>query len=330
VVPSKPLVTAVSTFLNAETFLREAVDSVLGQTYENWELMLVDDGSSDESTAIARDYARLNPDRISYLEHPGHANRGQNASRNLGIRNGTGEYIAMLDSDDVWLPNKLEDQVALLSAEPKAAMVFGRTQVWFSWTGHPDDLGRDYLLPSYPKPNRLVSPPDLVRILLLDETPIAAGSILLRRSAYERVGGWVDEVRHMHEDYALYLKLFLEEPIFISDQCWDRYRQHPDSYTAVWFRENRPAHGPFSPRRLFSCRPDWLLLLTWYEGYLRRRGWERTDLWRLVQLRMYPERHPVRYLRSYGSRKARSALRRARRDGPRAIRARAGHLGKRS
>ena len=83
---SSPEVSVTIIFLDEERFLAEAVESVLAQSYTNWELLLVDDGSTDRSTEIARGYALANPDRIRYLEHPGHANRGMSASRNLGVR----------------------------------------------------------------------------------------------------------------------------------------------------------------------------------------------------------------------------------------------------
>src|SRR5919198_1004258 len=105
-----PLVSAIIIFLNAERFIQEAIESVFAQTYDAWELLLVDDGSTDGSTAIARRYAEQHPGKVRYLEHNGHQNRGKSASRNLAIRNCTGEYIAFLDADDVWLPRKLEQQ----------------------------------------------------------------------------------------------------------------------------------------------------------------------------------------------------------------------------
>ena len=84
-----PLVSVVMPFLDGIRFLPEAIDSVVTQTYPEWELLLVDDGSTDGSSALARDYARGRPDRIRYLEHAGHANRGKSTSRNLGIARGT-------------------------------------------------------------------------------------------------------------------------------------------------------------------------------------------------------------------------------------------------
>ena len=105
---NKPLVSCITIFFNAEKFFEEAIESVFVQTYKNWELLLVDDGSTDGSTTIARNYAEHYPEKVCYLEHEGHQNRGMSASRNLGIRHAKGDYVALLDADDIWLPQKLE------------------------------------------------------------------------------------------------------------------------------------------------------------------------------------------------------------------------------
>src|SRR6187431_518610 len=78
----KPLVTVIIVFLNAEKFIDEAIASVFAQSYSPWELLLVDDGSTDRSTAIARRYAQRHPNKVRYLEHSGHRNRGISASQN--------------------------------------------------------------------------------------------------------------------------------------------------------------------------------------------------------------------------------------------------------
>src|SRR5213594_1272983 len=140
-----PLVSVVIIFLDAGRFLEEAIESVFAQTYEEWELLLVDDGSTDKSRSIAERYVVQYPAKVRCLEHEGHQNRGMSASRNLGIAHTKGEYIAFLDADDVWLPHKLEQQVAIMDSQPAAAMVYGATQYWHSWTGNPEDLGRDRL-----------------------------------------------------------------------------------------------------------------------------------------------------------------------------------------
>ena len=137
ITPPRPQVSVVVPFWNASTFLEEAIASVLAQTFESWELLLVDDGSSDGSTEIAKGHAERLPGRIRYLEHEGHANRGVAASRNFGVRHATGQYIAFLDADDVWFPNKLARQTVILESEPGAAMVCGPSEFWYGWTGRP-------------------------------------------------------------------------------------------------------------------------------------------------------------------------------------------------
>jgi hypothetical protein len=103
-----PLVTVITCFLNEERFLAEAVESVLAQTMPAWELLLVDDGSSDGGTALAAEYAARHPDRIRYLEHEGHATRGLAASRELGLGHARGRFVHFLDADDWILPTHLE------------------------------------------------------------------------------------------------------------------------------------------------------------------------------------------------------------------------------
>ena len=282
----KPLVTAVIIFLNTEKFLQEAIESVIDQTYDSWELMLVDDGSTDGSTAIAKQYAEQYPTKIRYLEHPGHQNRGMSASRNLGIRSGTGEYIALLDSDDLWLPRKLEDQVALLNAQPEAAMLYGRTQFWHSWTGNFKDFELDYYTNLGLAPNRLVQPPELLTLFLKDEHTIASTcSILLRRSAYEQFGGFEENFRDMYEDMVFYTKLYLESPVYVTDGCWDRYRQNPNGCNAIATREGR-----FHPTKVNVARRTFL---TWIETYLSKQGWEGTEVWEVLQKELWPYQHPL-------------------------------------
>src|SRR6266487_5498276 len=144
--PSQPRVSAIIIFLNAERYIDEAIESVFAQAYDSWELLLADDGSTDGSTAIVLQYAERYPDKVRYLEHPGHQNRGMSATRNLGIRNARGEYIAFLDADDVWLPQKLEQQVAILEQQPEAAMVYGPALLWHSWAGEAQNSQSDLVM----------------------------------------------------------------------------------------------------------------------------------------------------------------------------------------
>src|SRR5690349_12025071 len=90
----KPLVSVVMAVLNCDRFLEEAIASVFAQTYPHWEILLVDDGSSDCTVDIFRECQLRNPERLRYFEHPGHSHHGVSASRNLGMANARGAYIA--------------------------------------------------------------------------------------------------------------------------------------------------------------------------------------------------------------------------------------------
>ena len=160
--PETPLVSVIMIFLDAQRFIVEAIDSVLAQTYPAWELILVDDGSSDDSTRIARGHAELRPGQVRYVEHEGHRNLGMSASRNAGIAASRGELIAFLDSDDVYRPEKHERQVAILRSRPRAAMVYGASQYWHSPTGEAADAVLDRPRRLGVTPDTLVEPPSLV------------------------------------------------------------------------------------------------------------------------------------------------------------------------
>lgn len=102
-----PLISIVVPVYNAAAYLNETIQSVIAQTYTNWELLLVDDGSTDHSATICKDFAQKD-ERIFYFHKP---NGGQASARNLGIQKSKGTWISFLDSDDLWLPEKLADQL---------------------------------------------------------------------------------------------------------------------------------------------------------------------------------------------------------------------------
>jgi glycosyltransferase involved in cell wall biosynthesis len=272
---NKPLVSCIVTFLNGEEFLGEAIESVLAQTHENLELLLIDDGSTDGSTKIALRYAEIFPEKVRYLEHEGHENRGAAASRNLGIGHATGEYIALLDSDDVWLAHKLEEQVVILDSHPEAGMVYGQSQYWHSWTKKPEDAHRDHVPKLGVQTDTLFEPPTLSTLVypLGNATAPCPSDLLLRRVAVERVGGFEEAFRGMYQlydDQTFLAKLYLNEPVFVAGRCWDRYRQHPDQCVSV-VREAGQQH---------TVR---LAFLRWLAEYFYAQGVGDTELWKLLQ-----------------------------------------------
>ena len=117
-----PLISCVMIFLNGEKYIGAAIESVLAQSRSDWELILVDDGTTDGATRIVRSYCEAHPGRIRMISHPGGRNLGMSASRNAGVRASRGRYVAFLDADDIWLPARLETHVAELERNPEVAM----------------------------------------------------------------------------------------------------------------------------------------------------------------------------------------------------------------
>jgi len=269
------LVSCIVTFLNTEEFLGEAIESVLVQTHESLELLLVDDSSTDGSAKIAQRYATRLPEKVRYLEHEGHENKGAAASRNLGISQARGEYIALLDSDDVWLGHKLEEQVALLDAHPEAGMVYGQSQYWHSWTMKPEDAHRDHVPKLGVQTDNLFEPGMLSKLVypLGPATAPCPSDLLLRRSAVERVGGFEEAFRGMYQlydDQTFLAKMYLHEPVYVADKCWDRYRQHPEQLVSVV----RDAGQQHTVRLAF---------LRWLAEYFYTQGVDNAELWKLLQ-----------------------------------------------
>lgn len=280
---SNKLVSSIIIFLNAEIFIEEAIASVFAQTYNYWELLLVDDGSTDKSTAIAYSYAQQYSEKVRYLEHAHHQNCGMSASRNLGIHNAKGEYIAFLDSDDVWLPQKLEQQIAILEVQPEAAIVFGPTQWWYSWRESEDLLGDSIRSIGVP-PNTLIQPPKLLSLLLQNKaaTP-ATCSVLIRRALCEDLGGFETSFRGMYEDQAFFTKVYLKATVFVTGEHWDRYRRHQNSFCAVAEKA-----GLYHPTDLHPAHLD---LLNWIELYLLQEQVDDTEVWQALQKCLWPYRH---------------------------------------
>jgi len=248
-----PRVSATIIFLDGEAFLAEAIESVVAQTYSNWELFLVDDGSGPAATAIAKEYAARYPGRIIYLEHPNHANRGRSAARNLGIRHARGELLAFLDADDVWLSSKLADHVALLDANPEVGMVCGTTIYWRSWSNGPDDV-----VPTGHRQDVVIYPPDaaLESFPLGTAPPASMSDIVLRTELVRRLGGLEDRFTGHYESRVFLSKIFLSTPVYFCSTASNKYRQHPASCVQTAIREGKDLQNRLG-------------FLEWLEQYLK-------------------------------------------------------------
>ncbi|MGE4233856.1 MAG: glycosyltransferase family 2 protein [Bacteriovoracia bacterium] len=123
-----PKVSILSAAFNHERFIRDAIDSVLAQTYKNWELIIWDDGSTDQSLRIAKEYESTHPGRIYVFTHDGRANLGQEVTRNKALQKASGDLISLLDTDDVWDAKKLELLVPCFEDE-KVGLAHGQTGI---------------------------------------------------------------------------------------------------------------------------------------------------------------------------------------------------------
>jgi glycosyltransferase involved in cell wall biosynthesis len=281
-----PFVSIITIFLNAEAYLEEAIQSILDQTCGNWELLLVDDGSTDRSTRIAQKYSNVCPEKIQYLEHAGHANRGMSASRNWGFAHASGDLIAFLDADDLWLPQKLATQTELLRLFPEASMICGPSIWWQSWRSNGAMAQPDTLRTIGITPRQLIKPPELLIQLPLDrvKTP-ATCSTLIRRELFQEVGGFEESFRGMYEDQAFFAKVFLKGTIYATEEPLDRYRQHPDSCCAM--AEKRNEYHPRNPNAAHAA------FLHWLEAYCVAQRVIDPRLWRNLNQALWPYRHPV-------------------------------------
>lgn len=249
-----PRVSVITIFLNEERFLAETIASVQAQTYPDWELILVDDGSTDASPDIAARAAASDP-RIRVVTHPNRENRGMSASRNRGVSVARGEFVAFIDGDDDWLPEKLAEQVAILDQVPEADMVYGRTLFWYSWD--PAATHDDHFQTLGVTPDRLHAPPSLFRLLMENRAqPPTTNNAIMRRTLIDRVGGFEDAFRTMFEDQVFYAKTHLVASIWVADRVWARYRKHEASCTA---------RTPVAQEIAAQLR-----YLDWVAAYLRR------------------------------------------------------------
>lgn len=262
------------------------------QSYKHWELILVDDGSTDNSPEIARRYAKLYPNQVSLLTHEGRRNAGVSASRNLGLRQAGGEYVCFLDADDVFLPDKLEKELTILQLNPEAVVVCGAFQYWYSWTGIDSDRHRDFGVTLGVESGRLYQPPDLlIHNLRAGGRKPGTSGIMLRRDRF-RVDACDESFVGLGDDQVFWAKVSLLLPIFVIDDCLFKYRQHPDSLCAVGLQDGEDFLA-------------WQRFLTWLDGYIAAENVDDQRVLRALktcqrsiawQIRLAPVKHFYRRL----------------------------------
>jgi glycosyltransferase involved in cell wall biosynthesis len=203
-----PRVSVVIPSYNSASSVREAIQSVLDQAYTDLEIIVVDDGSTDNTECMVRSFG----DRVSYLKQE---NKGASSARNSGIQKSQGSYVAFLDSDDLWLPGKLAEQIPLLEHDPEVGLVYS------DWTVVSD---QGVLEPSYL--SNLPTASGYVFNELVQSGFILTSGTIVRRSCFDDVGDF-DETLSIAQDYDLWLRIcyrwkivLVNKPLVIK-RSWD-------------------------------------------------------------------------------------------------------------
>ncbi|UVF18393.1 glycosyltransferase family 2 protein [Microvirga terrae] len=242
----RPKVSVVIAFLNGENFIGEAINSVEAQTFSDWELILVNDGSTDASTVIAQDAAKK--PKVRYLEHPGCVNLGTTVSRNLGAQEARGEYLLYLDHDDILYPHCLERLVAALDTSPTAAAVFATTVFW-AWDCSLDL--EDYTQVFDPLPNGVTEGPRfLARLIRSEDMHPAVCSTLHRTEVLNRVSRSGGLLSGMYDDTSVLARILCQYDVYLLNEPVSAYRMHRNSMCNQAKAEGTHSDQAFSADRL--------------------------------------------------------------------------------
>jgi glycosyltransferase involved in cell wall biosynthesis len=213
-----PLVSAAITTYNRARYLPEAIESVLSQTWGDLELIVVDDGSTDDTEDVVSTYL----DRVRYIRQE---NGGRSAARNAAVQVAQGEYVGFCDSDDRWLPDRLERQLSAIVQAPQVGMVHGHVDL-IDADGRPlrDETAahRAVFSAAHQRPASYAGYAWDCRCL--------SSAILVRRSVFDKVGAYDPAL--LLDDYDFYLRLALAyEIVFLDEAPLAQYRLHPRQIT---------------------------------------------------------------------------------------------------
>jgi glycosyltransferase involved in cell wall biosynthesis len=212
---SSPVVSVIMNCFNAEKYLREALDSVFSQTYEDWEIIFWEDAdSSDSSGAIAKSYG-------GKLRHfKAEEKLPLYGARNRAIKMARGEYLAILDCDDIWLPTKLEEQMALFKEDEEVGLVYSDCILF-------NEKGREKRFFNIVRPER-----GMVFEKLLFSNFINTQTVVIKKSTFDSFDNMFDGRLHMSGDYDAYLRMSHKWKFDYVDRPLARYRVHSGSMTS--------------------------------------------------------------------------------------------------
>ncbi len=210
-----PLVSVIVPLFNSERYLQETIAGVLAQTFRDFEIILMDDGSKDSTAKIVRSF---NDPRIRYFYKE---NEGLSETRNKAIRESKGELIAFLDHDDVWLEEKLAKEVALLTGNDALGLVYSDAYILFN----DKTSGVTYFKRSNPKKGMIL------KDLLFDSVNfIPLPTVLMKRKVFDEVGDFNKDFK-IGEEYELFLRVAEKYEFDYVDEPLAKYRIHNNSFS---------------------------------------------------------------------------------------------------
>jgi len=205
---TSPIVSVIIPTYNCKDYVQEAINSALAQTYQDFELIVVDDGSTDGTGEVLKRFHS----RIRYVYQD---NRGISAATNRGIRMASGQLIAFLDHDDLWVPHKLQCQVAYLDAHPDVALVCTRFSTIGYNGGYLKELEEPFGVPAG----------QVSFETIFWRCPVLTSTVLVRREALLQAGLF-DETMRWGQDWDMWARLALQSAIVLMPESLVRYRIH--------------------------------------------------------------------------------------------------------
>lgn len=230
-----PLVSVITPVYNGSQYLDDAIQSVRNQTYQNWELILVDDGSKDNSYDIALEWQSKDK-RVFALQHPNGQNKGVSATRNLAIQNSRGDYIALLDCDDEWQSDKLEKQIQIFLHYSNVGIIYSQVKIVDENGDTVQNSTHDtskYYLQGVVGNGEVNHPCNVFESMILEKTWMPCSSVIIKKIDVINCGLFNTTLTFQVEDHLLFTLVSQKTLSFFIDKPLCNYRLHSNSYTIL-------------------------------------------------------------------------------------------------